>query len=72
MPGQIIYLQPKRGKAERGQEKYTVKEGDSLYSISQKFAVKLKSLCKKNNLSETDTVKSGDVLWLRKRKPATN
>ena len=68
-PGQIIYLQPKRGKAERGHEKYTVKEGDTLYSISQKFAVKLKSLRKKNNLSETDTVKAGDILWLRKRKP---
>ena len=67
-PGQIIYLQPKRGKAERGKEKYTVKAGDTLYSISQKFAVKLKSLRKKNNLSETDTVKVGDVLWLRKRK----
>jgi len=68
-PGQVIYLQPKRGKAVRGQEKYTVKKDDTLYSISQKFAVKLKSLRKKNNLSETDTVKAGDVLWLRKRKP---
>ncbi len=67
--GQIIYLQPKRNKAERGQEKYTVKEGDTLYSISQKFAIKLKSLRKKNNLSETDTVKNGDILWLRKKKP---
>ncbi len=69
IPGQIIYLQPKRVKAARGHEKYTVKAGDTLYSISQKFAIKLKSLRKKNNLSETDTVKAGDVLWLRKRKP---
>ena len=67
--GQIIYLQPKRHRAERGQDKYTVKQGDTLYNISQKFAIKLKSLRKKNNLSEKDTIKEGDVLWLRKRKP---
>ncbi|HIE16375.1 MAG TPA: LysM peptidoglycan-binding domain-containing protein [Bacteroidales bacterium] len=68
--GQIIYLQPKRNKAERGCEKYVVKRGDSLYSISQKFAIKLKSLRKKNNLSSTDNIKPGDILWLRKRKLA--
>ncbi len=67
--GQIIYLQPKRHRAERGQDKYTVKPGDTLYSISQKFAIKLKSLRKKNNLSENDTISESDVLWLRKRKP---
>ena len=67
--GQIIYLQPKHGRAERGRDKYTVKDGDSLYSISQKFGVKTKSLRKKNNLTQ-DTVKAGDLLWLRKRKPA--
>ncbi len=68
--GQMVYLQPKHDKAERGQDKYTVKDGDSLYSISQKFGIKTKSLRKKNNMTVEDNIKTGDVLWLRKRKPA--
>ncbi len=68
--GQRLYIQPKRCKAERGNDKYTVKAGETLYDISQKFAIKLKCLRRKNNLSENDEVKPGDVLWLRKRKPA--
>lgn len=68
--GQIIYLQPKHRKAEHGQNKYIVKEGDTLYRISQQFGMKSKKLRRKNNLTPQDTVKAGDVLWLRKRKPA--
>jgi len=67
--GQRIYLKPKRNKAERGTETYVVKKGDTMYSISQKFAVKLKKLYRKNNMKVGDKISVGQKLWLRKRKP---
>ncbi len=67
--GQKIYLKPKRNKAERGNETYIVKKGDTMYSISQKFAVKLKKLYRKNNMKIGDEISVGQKLWLRKRKP---
>jgi LysM repeat protein len=69
-PGQILYIQPKRCKAERGIEKYTVKQGETLHDISQKFAVKERCIRRKNNMKPDEEVKPGDVLWLRKRKPS--
>jgi len=47
--GQIIYLQPKRKQAARGYDIHYVQEGDSWYSISQHYGIKLKKLYKRNN-----------------------
>ena len=37
VPGQILYLQPKREKAEPGKEYHNTVEGDTMYLISQKL-----------------------------------
>jgi hypothetical protein len=66
---QVIYIQPKRNKAEFGKNTHTVKEGETLYSISQFYAVKLNKLIRKNNLAPGYKAKAGDVLYLRSRKP---
>ena len=66
--GQIVYLQPKRRKAERGKEKHTVHEKETMYLISQQYAVKLSKLYKINRLEEGTQPKTGDVLNLRKKK----
>ena len=34
-PGQVIYMQPKRNKAEAGKNAHIVKEGETMYTISQ-------------------------------------
>lgn len=61
--GQILYLQPKRRK---GEKKYhIVKEGETLYSISQKYGIKQKFLIKKNYLQESDSVLVGQKIYLR-------
>ncbi len=67
--GQVLYIQPKRNKAEFGKNTHTVKEGETLYSLSQYYGIKLKKLAQKNNLSEDYKPEAGDVLYLRKRKP---
>ena len=68
-PGQIIFLQPKRNKAEFGQDFHTVGEGESMYSISQKYGIKLNSLYKMNLMNEGEEPALGQKLWLRKTKP---
>jgi hypothetical protein len=66
--GDIIYLQPKRNKAAAGNRKHMVKEGETLYDISQQYGVKLKSLYKKNLMREGEEPEPGDVIHLRRKK----
>lgn len=69
--GQVLYIQPKRNKAEAGKDKHTVKQGETLYSISQYYGVKLKKLRFRNNIMSDKEVKTGDIIYLRKRRPLT-
>jgi LysM repeat protein len=69
VPGQILYLQPKREKAEPGKETYIVGEGDTIYSISQKYGVKIKNLYEYNRLSAGEEPVTGSKVWLRMVKP---
>lgn len=63
--GQILYLQPKRKKAERGYNFHEVQKGETMHSISQKYAIKLKELYKKNNMKEEESPRVGQKLYLR-------
>jgi len=66
--GQIVYLQPKRRKAERGREKHAIREGETMYSISQNYAIRLSQLYKFNRMEEGTQIRIGDILNLRKKK----
>jgi LysM repeat protein len=68
-PGQILYLQPKREKAESGMEVYSTLEGDTMYLISQRYGIKLKSLYKMNRMQEDTEPETGSTIWLRNIKP---
>jgi uncharacterized FlgJ-related protein len=68
-PGQILYLQPKRDKAEPGKEFYTTNDGDTMYNISQLFGIKLKKLYEMNRMDEGCEPGAGKKLWLRSTKP---
>ena len=67
--GQMLYLQPKRDKAEPGKETHIVNNGETMYSISQVYGVKLKKLYEYNRMSEVDEPITGDKIWLRGMKP---
>jgi LysM repeat protein len=69
MPGQMLYLQPKRDKAEPGKEYYNTKDGDSMYLISQQFGVKLKRLYEMNRMADGSEPGAGEKIWLRSIKP---
>ncbi len=66
---QLIYLQPKRNKAEAGKEYHIIKEGETMFTISQLYGVKLKLLYERNNLVSGRSPDTGTELWLRKTKP---
>jgi LysM repeat protein len=68
-PGQILYLQPKRNKAEPGKEYYNTVEGDTMYLISQRYGIKIKSLYEMNRMEERTEPEAGMKIWLRSPKP---
>jgi LysM repeat protein len=65
VPGQILYLQPKREKAEAGKSSYTAVEGDTMHLVSQKFGVKLRSLLDLNKMNAEAGLQPGTVIRLR-------
>jgi LysM repeat protein len=67
--GQILYLQPKRDKAELGKETYIASEGETMYAISQKYAIKVKKLYEYNRMAEGEEPVAGQKIWLRTMKP---
>lgn len=64
--GEIIYIQPKKSKAK--EHYHVVAKNETMYSISQKYGIKLKSLYKKNLMKPGEEPKVGDKVWLRKTK----
>ena len=69
VPGQILYLQPKRDKAEPGKEVHTTVKGETMYSLSQKYGVKVKKLYEYNRMQEGEEPSEGEKIWLRGMKP---
>ena len=63
-PGDVIYLKKKRKKATKEYKKvpHVVKAGESMYSIAQRYGIRLKSLYKKNDLDTDYQIKVGDKL----------
>jgi LysM repeat protein len=61
--GELIYLQPKRGK-NRKYDTHVVKEGETLREISQRYGVKMKKILKHSDLPRDYRIKPGDRLKL--------
>ncbi len=66
-PGTFIYLHKKKKKAERKYRKYwhKVKPGESMYTISQLYGIRVKYLYKKNFKSAAYIPQPGDLLRVR-------
>ncbi len=71
-PGRIIYLQPKRNKAAMGNRSHTIKDGETMYDISQTYAVKLERLYDLNNIPYGTEPDTGTVLQLRRAVKTSN
>jgi len=65
--GDVYFLSRKKAVAE--QETYKVRAGDNLWSISQQFGVKIKSIKKFNRTNGDPALVPGSMVWLRASKP---
>jgi LysM repeat protein len=66
IPGEKLFLQPKRNKAK--EPIHIVQKGETMRSISQMYGIKLKQLYRKNNMEPGQEAKAGDTLFMRKSK----
>jgi membrane-bound lytic murein transglycosylase D len=65
--GQYYYTKPKKTKADA--ETHTVLPGETLWSISQMYGIKLSALKSKNRINNEREIKAGMILNLRDFRP---
>jgi len=68
--GEIVYLKPKRRRG--SEEKHVVSESDNMRSISQTYGIKLKQLYKKNRMETGTEPKTGEVIYMQKKRDLDN
>jgi len=65
-PGTVVYVKSKKKQAAEGMDKYIVEnDGEQLRDICQRFAVTMKSVCKRNSFAEGHVLREGDTILLR-------
>ncbi len=69
IPGQIYYAKSKRRRALVYY--HTVKSGEDLWSVSQRYGLRLNSLMTKNRMRHKREIQEGEVLWMRYIRPAS-
>lgn len=65
-------VDPPKPDKPTNQNKYTVKSGDTLSAIALKFGVTVAQLKKWNNISDTNSIKTGQVLVLKPQNNGSN
>lgn len=63
--GTLVFLERKKARADKEHKTYVVKSGDSLWSVSQAFGVKVSALRKRNKIGDDNPLVTGMTLLLR-------
>lgn len=64
-PGDIVYLEKKKKKADKPNYDHVVQIGESMHTIAQRYGMQIKSLYKLNKKHKDYIPEEGDVLKLR-------
>lgn len=65
-PGDILYLEKKNRKTDKEHVVHVLRAGESMYSISQKYGIRLKNLYKRNKMEpDSPAPEVGTILRLR-------
>lgn len=63
--GTQVYIQRKKSKAAKGIDFHVIKNGETMYTISQNYAIRIQKLYDLNQMSYTEVARVGKVLKLR-------
>jgi LysM repeat protein len=63
--GDIVYISSKKSKAGKDFPIHIAEEGETLRQISQMYGIKVKDLCKKNNMKGDEIIEAGQIVYLR-------
>jgi hypothetical protein len=66
---EILYIQPKFKRADRKHKTYVAEDDDTMHYISQRFALKLKPLLRRNRMKYGDEPTKGQLIYLREKRP---
>ncbi len=61
--GEKVYLEKKKGKAKN--EIHIVRQGETLWSVSQDYGIRLKAICRLNSRKPGDNLSAGERLKLK-------
>ena len=64
--GEIVYLEAKKNESAKNLDKHVVEEGETMRSLAQRYAVKMKKLYKYNSMRPGSEPEAGTILTLRK------
>lgn len=67
--GFTVYLQRKRNKYHGKKQMHIVREGESMFDISQQYGVKEDKLRKRNNMEQESQPLAGEYVYLQGRRP---
>jgi len=66
--GAVVYLEKKKKESAKHLDKHVVEEGETMYSLSQHYAIQLKYLYKYNNMTPGTEPQSGQIILLRPKR----
>jgi len=66
---EILYIQPKHNRTNQTHKQHIAEDGDTMHYIAQLYALKLKSLLRRNRMKEGDEPVIGQIIYLRNKRP---
>ena len=66
---EILYIEPKRNKADKSHKTHRVEPDDTMHFIAQRYGIKLRKLFRLNRLKPGEKPEVGSFVYLRKKKP---
>jgi hypothetical protein len=66
---EIMYLSSKYKRANKHHKQHVTDEGDTMHYIAQRYALKLKPLLKRNRMKLGDEPATGQIVYLRNKRP---
>jgi len=68
MKNEVVYIQAKHRKAQKGKRTHTVEAGETMHYISQMYGIKLNPLYRRNRMKRDEQPRTEEVIYLREKR----